>query len=764
MPAARTRSLILAGLLIAGASLVPGAPAADAPAALIGFSARHAAEQLALEQRFDAALNAADQRAWLQRLASAPNHVGAPHDRANAEWVRGQLAAWGWDARIETFDVLYPTPRELRLELLAPRRWRAALREPPVPGDASSAAARGALPPYNIYGADGDVSGELVYVNYGMPEDYEELARHGVSVEGRIVIARYGGGWRGVKPRLAAEHGAIGCLIYSDPRDDGYGAGDAYPRGGWRPADGVQRGSVLDIPLYTGDPLTPGVGSTAGALRLSVAAAPTILGIPVLPISYADAEPLLAALGGELVPQAARGALPLTYHYGPGPARVRLVVKSDWSQRRLYNVIATIRGNELPDEWVIRGNHRDAWVFGAWDPLAGHAAELDEARAIGTLLKGGWRPRRTLVYASWDGEEPGLLGSTEWAETHAPELADKAIAYVNSDTNARGFLGAGGSLSLQHFVSELAAAVPDPERPVSVLERLRAHQRVAALAKSAGEEERRLAQIAAAGGDLEIAALGSGSDYTPFLQHLGISALDLGFAGEDEQRGVYHSVYDTFEHYERFGDPGNVYGVALARLAGRAVLRLADADVPPHRYADLAAAVARYVDDLRRQLDGLRTRSLERRALLDADAFAIAADPRHADVPPPAEDAVPYLDFAPLDNALVRLKAAAQAADDALARRAATGGAPDAALSHALATLERSLLLEPGLPGRPWYRHALYAPGRQTGYAVKTLPGVREAIEGRRWDEAGRYAVLTAAALDRCTAALEQAAASAGAQ
>ena len=745
--------------------MAAGAATADSggAAALTGFSAAHAAGQLTLEQRFDAALDAGAQRDWVRRMAAEPNQVGSPHDKANAEFVLQQLRAWGWDAHIETFEVLYPTPRELRLELLAPRRFRAALHEPPIPGDRTSGVTRGALPPYNAYGGDGDVQAELVYVNYGMPDDYEELARHGISVAGRIAIARYGGGWRGLKPKLAQEHGAIGCLIYSDPRDDGFAVDDAYPKGGSRPAAGVQRGSVVDMPVYAGDPETPGTGSTPGAKRLARSEAKTILRIPVLPISYGDAEPLLAALGGDVVPPAWRGALGLTYHFGPGPARVHLAVKSDWGHATIYNVIGTIRGSEQPDAWVIRGNHRDAWVFGAWDPLAGHAAMLNEARAIGELVRNGWRPKRTLVYASWDAEEPGLLGSTEWAETHAAELAAKAVAYVNSDTNERGFLGAGGSHALQRMVNEVAAVVADPEMPVSVLERLRAQQRAAGYAKSANEEERRQAQVAATGGDLEIDALGSGSDYSPFLQHVGISSLNFGFYGEGEQRGVYHSTYDSFDHYERFGDPGFVYGVALAKVAGRAVLRLADADVLPYRYADFADTVGRYVEELRRLADGMRARSQERNALIAADAFRLAADPRHVYVAPAPEDAVPYFDFAALDNALVRLKESARMADATLARLAAAGGAADPgariALDHEIGTLEQALLADAGLPGRPWYRHTIYAPGLQTGYGVKTLPGVREAIEQRHWAEAGEYIGITATALERCSAQLARIAA-----
>src|SRR5271165_1615765 len=555
----------------------PGADVPGAVAPMLGFSAAGASAEAQLERRFDADLSADEQRAWLQRLSAAPNHVGSAHNKDNAEFILAKFREWGWDASIETFSVLYPTPREVRLELTAPTRFLAMLREPAVAGDATSGQTRDELLPYNIYGADGDVSGELVYANQGMPEDYTELERRGISVKGRIVLVRYGGGWRGLKPKLAYQHGAIGCLIYSDPLDDGYGRGDVYPKGGFRPADAVQRGSVGDILQYTGDPLTPGIGSTADAKRIAIAAATTILKIPVLPISYADAQPLLAALGGPVAPAAWRGALPLAYHIGPGAARVHLKIASDWGQKTLYDVIAKLPGAVEPDRWIIRGNHHDAWVFGASDPLSGTVALMSEAKAIGKLVQGGWRPRRTLVYASWDGEEPGLIGSTEWVETHAAELRSKAALYINSDANGRGTLRVGGTHALQHFVSEVARDVKDPETDASVLKRAvavhRVHEFEAAHGDgSAGSAGPGTAGAGAAGaglaGDLNLGALGSGSDYTPFLQHRGISSLDFAFNGESDY-GVYHSAYDSFDHFRRFVDPAFAYEVTLAKVAGR---------------------------------------------------------------------------------------------------------------------------------------------------------------------------------------------------
>ena len=730
----------LAALLAAGAAASQGA--GDG---LEGFSPGSAAAERRLEQGFDADLSPDDLRAWMEDLASAPNHVGSPHDKANAEFILKKFREWGWDASIEEFSVLYPTPREESLELVSPTHFVARLNEPPVEGDRSSPQMRDALPPYNAYGADGDVTAPLIYVNRGMPDDYKELERQGLSVKGRIVITRYGGGWRGLKPKLAYEHGAVGCLIYSDPRDDGYGAGDVYPQGGYRPRDGVQRGSVQDMTLYSGDPLTPGVGSTPGAKRLAIKDAKTILKIPVLPISYADAEPLLAALGGPVAPEAWRGGLPMTYHVGPGPATVHLKVLSDWRQRPLYDVIARIRGSEEPDRWVVRGNHHDGWVFGAADPLSGQVALLAEAKAIGTLLKSGWRPRRTLVYASWDGEEPGLLGSTEWAETHADELRAHAVLYVNSDMNGRGFLDAGGSHALQHFVSEAARDVADPETGVPVLARAIAERRVAAYVAGRGDS----------GDDLKLEALGSGSDFTPFLQHLGVNSLNLEFRGETDY-GVYHSAYDTFDHFRRFVDPTFQYGVALAKVVGRVVLRASQADLLPGRQSDFAASIAHYVEELHALTDGMRSTTSDLIQLLDDRAFELAADPQHPRSPPPREAAVPHLEFAELDNAVERLRAAGKAFDKAYGRAAvADDPAPRARLNEALATLESTLTDPHGLPGREWFRHMIYAPGLHTGYGVKTLPGIREAIEERRWDEANRYATVVAHTLNAYSERLE---------
>jgi N-acetylated-alpha-linked acidic dipeptidase len=627
-----------------------------------------------------------------------------------------------------------------------------------VKGDPTSGQLDMRLPPYNAYSADGDVTAPLVYVNYGIPADYEELERRGISVKGAIVIARYGASWRGIKPKVAAEHGAVGCLIYSDPRDDGYTAGDVFPAGPYRPRDGVQRGSVADMPTYPGDPLTPGVGATEGAKRLSLAEAKTLTKIPVLPISYGDAQPLLAALGGPVAPPDWRGTLPITYHMGPGPARVHLRVRSDWATKPLYDVIATIPGSESPDEWVIRGNHHDAWVNGANDPLAGLGALLEEARSFGALLKEGWRPRRTIVYAAWDGEEPGLLGSTEWAETHADELRTKAVAYLNSDTNGRGYLRMAGSHILEKLANEVAESVDDPETDFTVGKRVR----LSRVHRASASERRELRS----GADMHIGALGSGSDYTPFLQHIGVPSINLGFGGEDGG-GVYHSAYDDFYWYTHFSDTSFVYGRALAQTAGVMVMRLADAQLLPYSYTNLASTVQGYVGELQKLLDKERNDALELNREIDEGTYAAIQDPREPMVIPGKKEVPPHLSFAPLQNGADALSKSASRYADALkaARQSGDSVFANASLREVNALLlqsERRLTDERGLPNRPWYKHQLYAPGYYTGYGVKTMPAVREAIEQHHFAEADSSIVRLGSVLDAEAALVDSAASALG--
>jgi len=728
------------------------APAEEPP--LTGFSPAAAQAERALEARFDAEIRRIDIHDWMQRLTSRPHHVGSPYGQANAEWMAGLFRSWGYETRIETYQVLFPTPKSRLVEMLAPRLFRASLVEPALAEDMTSGQSGEQLPSYNAYSIDGDVTGELVYVNYGVPEDYEELERRGIDVKGRIVIARYGRSWRGIKPKVAAEHGAIGCLIYSDPRDDGYFAGDTYPKGGYRSAASAQRGSVADMPLYPGDPLTPGVAALADAKRLAVKDAATLTKIPVLPISYGDARPLLEALGGPVAPESWRGALPLTYHLGPGPAKVRVSLAFDWTRVPAHDVIAVLRGASEPEQWVIRGNHHDAWVNGATDPASGMAALLAEAKALGALVAQGFRPRRTIVFAAWDGEEPGLLGSTEWVEHHAPDLGAMAVAYVNSDSNSRGYLEMAGSHSLQRLLNEVARDVTDPVKGTSVAERLRGR----ALLGSDESERRR----AFAREEIRLEALGSGSDYTPFLQHLGIASLNVGFGGEG-QYGQYHSIYDSFDHYVRFMDPDFAYGSALAQVGGRAVLRLSQAELLPFEFTAVASAVATYVEELEALALRLRAEAERHNQALERGAFEAVAPPDEARVTPARKEPVPYLNFAPLRNGAERLQQAAQRYDRALAARGPAAPADARSAANAiLLRAERSLTRPQGLSGRPWFRHHVYAPGYYTGYGVKTLPLAREAIEGRRFADAEKGIVVTAEVLAAYAAEIERAAAALG--
>jgi N-acetylated-alpha-linked acidic dipeptidase len=718
---------------------------------LTGFSVARQATQQDLERRFDASLSADNLKAWMQQLAARPHHPGSPHGKANAEFMAGLFRSWGYDVVVTDYQVLLPTPKVRLLEMVSPTRFTASLAEPPLKEDATSRQIDEQLPVYNAYSIDGDVTGELVYVNYGIPADYEELERRGIDVKGKIVIARYGGSWRGIKPKVAAERGAIGCLIFSDPRDDGYVQGDPYPTGGWRSDRSAQRGSVADMPTYPGDPLTPFVAATKDARRPPFKEAETLTKIPVLPIAWADALPLLRAMTGPVAPPDWRGGLATPYHLGPGPARVRLKLEFDWQLVPAYNVIATMRGSEFPDQWVVRGNHHDAWVSGATDPVSGMVAVMEEARAIAALTQSGWTPRRTLVFAGWDAEEPGLLGSTEWVEEHAETLSANVVAYVNSDSNARGFFSAGGSHSLERLVNEIARDVPEPKTRGSVADRLLARTILTAPpdARAMARDERAFA----------ISALGSGSDYTPFLQHLGIASLNIGFGGEGEY-GQYHSAYDSMDHFLRFQDPDLAYGVALAKVGGRAVLRLTEADLLPFDFTRSAARIATYATDIERLVETMTAETIEHNRRVDEGAFTLAASPYATYVAPTKRDAVPTFDVTPLRQAVDRLRVAARRFD-AVASRAA-GGAPATALAQANAVLlatERALTRREGLPRRPWFRHQVYAPGFYTGYGVKTLPAVREAIEERQWDEARQQIPLVAETLERYAREIERAAA-----
>lgn len=725
-------ALLALSVSSAAARTARGAPDDTGPNgnSMRGYSDAAAKIEREWEAKFRAIPNADSLREYMKILSAEPHHVGSPADRQNAQFILEKFRSWGLNANLEEFQVLFPTPKERVLELISPETFKAELKEPVIVQDPDSSDAN-QLPTYNAYSADGDVTAQLVYVNYGIPADYDELAKLGVDVKGKIVIARYGASWRGIKPKVAFEHGAVGCIIYSDPKDDGYYQGDVYPEGPYRPAQGVQRGSVADMPVYPGDPLTPGYAATKDAKRLSLSESKTLMKIPVLPISYGDALPLLRNLRGPVAPESWRGALPLTYHVGPGAATVHLKLSFDWSLKTIYDVVAKINGSTYPDEWIIRGNHHDAWVNGASDPTSGQVVMMEEARACAELLKQGWKPKRTIIFAAWDGEEPGLLGSTEWVELHAKELSDKAAVYINTDSTGAGTLGVSGSHSLEKFVNDVAHDVEDPKIGKSLWDAMRER----AIDRAHGETEKKEMQQRT---EIPIGALGSGSDYTAFLDHLGIASLNTGIGG-DGGGGVYHSIYDSFAWYTRFSDTTFQYGRALAEYDGTAVLRLAGAEVLPFDFTDLATTVGQYVDEIEK---------LQKQ------------------VAPPQ-----LIDLGPLKSASDSLKQSAARYEEALQRASANGGqgltkgvASARALNRAIYLSERSLLSAQGLPRRDWFKHQLYAPGFYTGYGVKTIPAVREALEQKYWDEARQQVLVVRDALNATAKQIDAATQLLGAQ
>ncbi len=712
---------------------------------ITGFENNSAKSQLEIEKKFDSFLQRDNLREWMKRLAGRPHHVGTAHDKDNAEFMLSLFKSWGYEAQLEEFQVLFPTPKFRLLEMTAPEKFTAKLQEPPLKEDSTSNQLSEQLPTYNAYSVDGDVTGQLVYVNYGVPADYEELERRGIDVKGKIVISRYGGSWRGIKPKVAAEHGAIGCLIFSDPENDGYCQGDTYPKGAWRHEHGVQRGSVADMPLYPGDPLTPNEPSTKNAKRLPIKDAPTLTKIPVIPISYADALPLLKAMSGPIGPDTWRGGLSVPYHLGPGPATVHLKLEFNWEIKTIRNVIAKMKGSEFPDQWVIRGNHHDAWVNGAADPISGLVSELEEARAIGELAKTGWKPKRTIVYCAWDGEEPGLLGSTEWVELHKKLLQKNGVLYINTDTNGRGFLNMSGSHTLEKFINEVARDVVDPLKNIPVLDRSRA------LAIFSGNREARERQ------DLRIGALGSGSDFTPFLQHAGIASLNLGFGGESGG-GSYHSVYDSFDNYVRFIDPNFDYGIALSQVGGHAVLRASGADILPFEFTNYTDTIGGYVREVSRLTDTMREEAKERNWRINNGVFSAVFDPTKPYTMPKPAEPVPEINFAPLNEALKKLQDCTGKYQSAMTKSGfPTDSMKRQQLNEILMNVERVMLRDEGLPRRPWYKHQIYAPGFYTGYGVKTLPSVREAIEQRNWKEATEQISIVAKTIENVAMEIEKA-------
>jgi N-acetylated-alpha-linked acidic dipeptidase len=670
-----------------------------------GYLARDVPAQQRLEDQARSLPDSSRLRSYMEFLAGQPHAAGSPRSKAVAEYIQKQLTEWGLSAEIEQFQALMPYPTMRLVEVLGPKPFIAKLKEPPLAVDPGTAEAN-QMPTYNAYGATGDVIGDVVYANFGVPDDYDWLAKQGIDVRGKIVLTRYGKSWRGIKPKVAAEHGAIGCLIYSDPHEDGYFDADVFPKGPMRPPDGVQRGSVLDITLYPGDPLSPGWSSEAGSRRLPLQDAKTLMKIPVMPLSYADAQPILEQLAGPVVPVEWRGSLPLTYHAGPGNARVHLKTDYDWTSKPLFDVIATIPGESSPDEWILAGNHHDAWVNGADDPVSSLAALLETARVLGLMQKAGWKPRRTVKLAFWDGEEFGLLGSTEWVEKHQDELRQKAAVYLNSDNTGRGWLHLGGSHSLETFATEIADSIPQPGTGASLAEYAVHHPLVPPSEQSEepAETSRRFG----------LGALGAGSDYQGFLDFLGVASLNEYFAGQTKS-GIYHSSYDSVYWYTHFSDTTFDDGRALAEYITSAIARLANALILPFEFHHFVSTLSLYLDQVQRQ----------------------------------SERNGQKMDFVPLRKQLELLDAKAQNYDallEAASLKDATDPAQVRKLNQSLIRTERVLTRPEGLPHREWYKHQIYAPGFYTGYAVKTLPGIREAVEQRDW----KLAQHEARVLEQC--------------
>ena len=738
---------ILPFFFIISCNQVPAVDAADPEMDLVSTFdiALDRETQTNLEAQFDAVLNPQNLDDWMKHMSSKPHHVGSPWSKQNAEFIAEKFESWGFETEIETFDVLMPFPIIRKLEMVGPNKVSLQLKEPALDEDATSGITKDLLPGFNAFSADGDVTAELVYVNYGIPADYEELERLGIKVEGKIILARYGGSWRGIKPKVAREKGAIGCILYSDPKDDGYFQGDVYPDGPYRMEHGLQRGSVLDMPLYPGDPLTPGYGAKPDAKRLAIEDAPTIMKIPVMPISYADALPLLKALEGPVAPSSWRGALPVTYHIGPGPIKVHLQLKFDWGLRRAYNPVAKLKGSVYPDEWIMRGNHHDGWAQGAADPISGMVSLMEEARAIGELVKTGWRPKRTLVYAGWDAEEPGLLGSTEWVEYHLDEIQEKMVVYINTDGTGVGFMGVSGSHSLEKFVNEVASELKDPVQDVTLKKRIRSRLRI-----SGNKDAER--------DDLRIYPLGSGSDYTAFIHHAGVPALNIGFGGESGG-GSYHSIFDSYDHYKRFSDGDYIYGTTLAKVNGRLVLRLSEADILPFRFMNMAENIGTFIESNKKLAKTVAEKTKRRNRLLNEKAFTISANPKKTYLPPKRLDDVPEFDFTPLEAAHQRLKTSAMNYEKALSsmKKGSMSAEIKIQVNRLLKDVEQAMTREEGLPRRNWFKNMIYAPGYYTGYGVKTLPGIREGLEERKWDETHLFIGEVTRALDRASAKINAA-------
>ena len=677
-----------------------------------GFASARVAQERQLEAKLRSIPEASHAESNLRHLTSEPHMAGTEASRRVAEWLRDQYRSFGFDTQIVTYSAWMPQPREIKLELTKPESKPLASPEQPIEGDKSTTDKR-AVPGFNAYSPSGEVTAPVVYVNYGTADDYKQLAALGVNVEGKIVIARYGQGYRGIKVKLAEEHKAAAVILYSDPQDDGAVAGATFPNGPWRPLSGIQRGSIIYTQVYPGDPLTPGVAATPAATRLAPADAPNLPHIPAMPINAQDAAVILGSLTGLQAPPSWQGGLPFAYHIGPGDSEVHMKLVMDYKQRPLYNVIAKLHGTD-DGEWIILGNHHDAWVFGAADPGSGTASMLEAARSLGALVKSGWKPRRTIVICQWDGEEEGLLGSTEWVEANLAELQAKAVAYINTDVGVTGpNFTASATPSLKEFVRDVTRDIHDPSSSRSVYDAWRDH--IGHEHKDMSGTGRREPAMDTSG-KVPLAGLGSGSDYSAFFDHAGIPSIDLGFSGP---YGVYHSIYDDFYWMKHFGDPTFAYHAALAQTLGTLALRLDEADILPFDYPAYALEIEHATTDVY-----VKTNQP------DQDALEETLD------------------------AVAHLSASAHRASQALSAVSDSSVDPikAAQINHALAAVEQALLAPEGLPGRPWFKHLIFAPGSHDGYAAAMIPGENDALDRndsatlRREGDALTAALLRAAA------------------
>jgi len=692
--------------------------AGDASSAPLGFA--DFSRESAFETRFLSVPDPKLAEEHLRILTQAPHIAGSIEDKATADYVAQKFREAGLDTQTVEYRVWFNYPSEISVDVTAPPGvtmhgpTREHVSDDPYQDDPR------VVTPYSGMSPSGDVEAEVIYANYGSPEDFQRLEQMKIDVRGKIVLVRYGQNFRGVKVFVAQQHGAAGVIIYSDPADDGWRHGDKYPEGPWRPDTGVQRGSIGYMFKFPGDPTTPGIASVPSlpaSQRLPPDESAQLPKVPTTPLSYADAWPILEHLGGPDSPRDWQGSLPFTYHVGPGPVKVKMHLKQDYQLRTIWDVIGRIPGSESPDEWVVAGNHRDAWVYGAVDPNSGTASMLEAVHGMGELLKTGWRPKRTIVLGSWDAEEEGLMGSTEWGEQHEAELAN-AVAYFNMDVAVSGpKFGASSSPSLKQFLRDISLAVPSPKGGM-LYDDWRKSNQPGGTNQGPTEAIGDTKRIPAAQGKLDapVGDLGSGSDYTVFLQHLGVPSSDVSSTGS---YGVYHSVFDNFAWFKKFGDPDFVYLQEMARVFGIEIIRMSDADVLPYDYEEYGKEIAAYVDAARKKAEnnfGSQTPN-----------FKEAAEAAHR-----------------FEQAGTKILARQKAPPSDLVR-----------LNRALCQAERALLVPEGLPDRPWFRHAIYAPGEYTGYAAVVIPGVNEAIDKRDSSLTRQQLAILAAALDRATKVLE---------